>query len=61
MAKHQYVGLHADSLDDGRPVAPGDIVDISGELSEYDASMVADGRLVPVKEESKSKKEGSGS
>lgn len=61
MAKHQYVGLHADSLDDGRPVAPGDIVDISGELSEYDAGMVADGRLVLVKEKSKTKQEGSGS
>lgn len=54
MAKYRYVGLHADILDDGRPVAPGDFVNLSDEdaLLPHAASLLADGYLAGTGEKS---------
>lgn len=54
MAKYRFVGLHPDTLDDGRPVAPGDFVTLSDEdaLLPSAASMLADGVLAPTGEKS---------
>lgn len=54
MAKYRYVGLHADTLDDGRPVAPGDFVTLSDEdaLLPHNAMLLADGNLAATGEKS---------
>lgn len=54
MAKYRFVGSHADSLADGRPVEPGEFVHLSDEeaLEPHNASLLADGRMIPTGEKS---------
>lgn len=46
--KYRYVGNHAETLDDGRPVAPGDYVHLTDEemKSPQNSSLAAEGVLI---------------
>lgn len=48
MAKYRFVGDHAETLADGRPVGPGDFVDLSDDeiAEDHNAMLVADERLI---------------
>lgn len=48
MAKYRFVGNHADQLADGRPVAPGEFVNLSDEEMEdpHNAMLATDGHLI---------------
>lgn len=50
MKEFRYTGLHADELDGGRPLAPGDYTGPISERSPKNKSMIADGVLLPVED-----------
>jgi hypothetical protein len=47
-AKFRFVGTHADTLADGRPVEPGEFINLSDEEVEeaHNASLIHDGLLI---------------
>jgi hypothetical protein len=46
--RYRFVGSHADQLASGRPIAPGEFVDLTAEEAKdpYNAMLIADGNLV---------------
>jgi len=48
--KYRFVGGHADMLGDGRPVAPGDFVQLTDEdlKDPHNEALAADGLLLAV-------------
>lgn len=50
MKEFRFVGVHADELDGGRPLAPGDYTGPINERSTKNKSMIADGTLLPVED-----------
>lgn len=50
MKEFRFVGVHADELDGGRPLAPGDYTGPINERSTKNRSMIADGTLIPVED-----------
>jgi hypothetical protein len=50
MKEFRFVGVHADELDGGRPLAPGDYTGPISERTPKNKSMIADGTLLPVED-----------
>lgn len=50
MKEFRFVGTHADELDGGRPLAPGDYTGPISSTSTKNKSMIADGVLLPVED-----------
>lgn len=50
MTNYRFVGDHADSLANGRPVAPGEYVKLSKEEinDHHNAQLIEDGKLIEV-------------
>lgn len=50
--RYRYVGAHADTLDSGQPVGPGDFVELEDEdvRLPQNEMFLADGRLIAAEE-----------
>ena len=51
--EYKYIGLNAHTLNNGRPVEPGETVKLSKEEIAENESMIEEGVLVHYKEEGK--------
>jgi hypothetical protein len=59
LTEFRYVGSHADTLANGRPVEPGEFVKLSDEEAEANQGLIDDGHLTKVEgKSSKSKSKG---
>ncbi len=53
MGKYRFIGSHADSLDSGQPIEPGQFVELDDDEIRlpHNEALAADGFLIGVEEE----------
>jgi|KBSMisStaDraftv2_1062788.scaffolds.fasta_scaffold62383_6 hypothetical protein len=54
--KHRHVGRHADALNTGAPIGPGEFVELSDKEAK-DEPLVKEGTLIPTEASKKTSKE----